>query len=132
MKKLVKWLVMGVGLVVLSGLVVMTAVYVLFIDVVLTPDHVRHYLTTEYDSSSQVVQVRAKVGTSAPVHIYDVRIKQKGNRVIVKAYTSMLDMEISDKDRKIDLDIPIEVGDSIDYIQLGSRKKDVIWSRDKE
>lgn len=34
----------------------------------------------------------------------------------------MLDMEVSESERRVRFDIPIEVGESINYIQLGRRK----------
>lgn len=44
----------------------------------------------------------------------------------------MLDMEVSESERRVRFDIPIEVGESINYIQLGRRKKYTIWSREEQ
>lgn len=66
---------------------VMTVLYFTLIDVVLTPNLV-YRTKIEYDHVNKIVYVKATVSTSAPSHIYDIQIKQRGDRVVIKAYTN--------------------------------------------
>ncbi len=124
---------MGLAVVGVLVIVIIYAIYFYFtkINVVAGVDVFRSTLQVRYEvvDKEEFLYISGSLRhESAPIHIYEIDIKEVKNKVFVKVHVNSMQFEIDE--RKIDFDLKIPLSKNIDYVQFGrNRMKNIIWRR---